>query len=451
MQFLFPLELGAEEVTDTVDDRADDVVVDVRERGSLDSKRGERRIENQRASAEEDANEERAEQGATPTAVGIAADAAGTAREEADAGCRNHDGRAVEGNHEGHGHEAAKERADEADDDGVRRKREDCGAVDGRTGVGDELLGDAHEGRSDLGDELTHAVNQDGHASCELEASEERPDPPDVVAKVRGEGLAVGKGVTKVAGREAGDGHDVEEHDHEQGHGEDEVTEELEELGEVGLLDLVLLDLLLVLLGEDLAAVAGEGIADAVEVANCEVVGASELLDERLAERRKSSAAEAEDNAAADDGHGNGGAQGDEDQRKDAGKVQEVLTSQEDCLPRGDLGEYEVHDEAKDHDQGDLGTVGIKSKGGRNLDLRHNALHVEGGGEHGTKGRDLCRHGAGANVEDHETNDGLDGSGKRVDRRLLLQEQADEGDDAHDQRCVPHLHEECIQHMKSFP
>lgn len=45
-----------------------------------------------------------------------------------------------------------------------------------------------------------------------------------------------------------------------------------------------------------------------------------------------------------------GGAQGDEDQREDAGEVQEVLTGQEDCLPGGDLGEYEVHDEAEDHD-----------------------------------------------------------------------------------------------------
>ena len=216
----------------------------------------------------------------------------------------------MEGDHEGHGNEATEERADEADDDGVRREREDGGAVDGRTGIGDELLGDTHEGCGDLGDELTHAVDQDGHASGELEASEERPDPPDVVAEVGGEGLAVGKGVTKVTGHEAGDGHDVEEHDHEQGHGEDEVTEELEELGEVGLLDLVVLDLLLVLLGEELAAVAGESVADAVEVTDGEVVGASELLNEGLAERRQGSAAEAEDDAAADDGDGNGGRPG---------------------------------------------------------------------------------------------------------------------------------------------
>lgn len=76
-----------------------------------------------------------------------------------------------------------------------------------------------------------------------------------------------------------------------------------------------------------------------------------------------------------------GGAQGDEYQREDAGEVQEVLTGQEDCLPGGDLGEHEVHDEAEDHDQGDLGAVGVKRERGSNLDLRHDALHVEGGGE----------------------------------------------------------------------
>ena len=35
--------------------------------------------------------------------------------------------------------------------------------------------------------------------------------------------------------------------------------------------------------------------------------------------------------------------------------------------------------------------------------------------------------------------------------RLLLQEQADKGDDAHNQRCVPHLHEECVQHVIILP
>ena len=94
---------------------------------------------------------------------------------------------------------------DRADDDGVRSKREDGGAVHGRLGIRDELLGDADEGSGNLGDELTDAVDQDGHAGGELEASEERPDPPDVVAEVGGEGLAVGKLVTKVAGEEAGE------------------------------------------------------------------------------------------------------------------------------------------------------------------------------------------------------------------------------------------------------
>ena len=37
--------------------------------------------------------------------------------------------------------------------------------------------------------------------------------------------------LAEVARHVAGDGHDVEEHDHEQGDREDEVTEELEELG----------------------------------------------------------------------------------------------------------------------------------------------------------------------------------------------------------------------------
>lgn len=86
------------------------------------------------------------------------------AGEEADAGSGDHDGLAVEGNHQSHGDKATEEGADEADDDGVRSKREDGGAVHGRLGIRDELLGDADEGSGNLGDELTDAVDQDGHA-----------------------------------------------------------------------------------------------------------------------------------------------------------------------------------------------------------------------------------------------------------------------------------------------
>ena len=445
-----PLErqILGEEVTDLVDDRTNDVVVNVREGSASNSKLGEGRVEHERASAQEDADQEGAEEGALPATVGVTADAAGAAREEADASSRDHDGLAVEGNHESHGDEAAEEGADEADDDGVRGEREDGGAVNGRTSIGDELLGDADEGLGDGGDELTDTVDQDGHTGSELKASEERPDEPKVVAEVGREGLAGGELVTEVASHEAGDGHDVEQNNHEQGDGEHEVLEELEELGELLLLGLGSIKLAVgALLGEELAHVTGEGIADAVEVADGDGVIANELVDEGLAERREGGAAEAEDDATEKDGDHERGAQGDEDEGEDAGEVQEVLTSQEDGLELRELSEDQVHDEAQDHDHGDLGAIGLESERGRNLDLGHNAGDLEGTAEHVRKDGDLGAHGAGADVEDHKANHGLNGTGEDVHRGLLLQQETDEGDDAHNHRRVPELCENGIKHV----
>ena len=246
-----------------------------------------------------------------------------------------------------------------------------------------------------------------------------------------------------MAGHEAGDGHDVEEHDHEQGDGEDEVLEELEELGE---LLVVLLALSLVLASEELAHVTGESVADAVEVADSDVVGAGQLVDERLAQGRQGRAADTKDHAAENNGDEHRGAEGDEDQGEDAGEVQEVLASKEDRLERGDLGEDQVHDEAENHDQGDLGAVGVQGEGRSDLNLSHDAGDLEGAAEHVGENGDLSAHGVRTNVEDKEADDGLHGTREDVHSGLLLQQEADQGDDAHDDGGVPELHENSINH-----
>ena len=184
-------------------------------------------------------------------------------------------------------------------------------------------------------------------------------------------------------------------------------------------------------------------------MADSDVVGAGQLVNEGLAQRRQGSTAEAEDDAAEDDGDEHRSAEGDKDQGQDAGKVQEVLTGQEDGLERGDLGEHQVHDEAEDHDQGDLGAVGVQGEGGSDLDLRHDAGHLEGAAEHVREDGDLSAHGVKADVEDEEADDGLHGAREDVNSGLLLQQEADEGDDAHDDGRVPELHENSVNHCCS--
>ena len=171
----------------------------------------------------------------------------------------------------------------EADNDSVWCKWEDCRAVDCRTCIWNELLGDADKCSGNLSNELTDAVNKNGHTSSKLKTSKEWPNPPHIVTKVAGEWLVVCKGVAKVTGDKACNSNNVEQNNHEESNGEDKVLEELEELWK---LLSFLLALLLVLLSKELSNVTGECITDAVEVANCDGISTNKLVYEWLAQRR---------------------------------------------------------------------------------------------------------------------------------------------------------------------
>ena len=49
--------------------------------------------------------------------------------------------------------------------------------------IWNELLGDADKCSGDLSDELTNAVNKNGHTSSKLKTSKEWPNPPHIVTK----------------------------------------------------------------------------------------------------------------------------------------------------------------------------------------------------------------------------------------------------------------------------
>ena len=123
-----------------------------------------------------------------------------------------------------------------------------------------------------------------------------------------------------------------------------------------------------------------------------------------------------------------------------------MLTSQEDGLEWGNLGKHKVHDEAKDHYKSNLSTIGVQCKSSCDLNLGYNALNSECTTKHVAEDVDLSGHSARANVEDHEANNGLHSSGEDVHSGLLLQQEADKSNNAHDDGCVSKLHENCIEY-----
>lgn len=71
-------------------------------------------------------------------------------------------------------HQAAGEGADEADQDGVLRVREDDGRVQGGDGAGHDLVSDSLEGGHEFTQDRTDAEEDDGDGDGELEALTER-------------------------------------------------------------------------------------------------------------------------------------------------------------------------------------------------------------------------------------------------------------------------------------
>ena len=91
-------------------------------------------------------------------------------------------------------------------------------------------------------------------------------------------------------------------------------------------------------------------------------------------------------------------------------------------------------------------TVGVQCKSSCDLNLGNNALNSECTTKHVAENVDLSGHSARTNVEDHEANNGLHSSGEDVHSGLLLQQEADKSNNAHNDGGVSKLHENCIEH-----
>lgn len=422
-----------EQSEDEVQNAAHDVVVDVREGSSGDSQCCKCRIENQRQHCRAESEQESAEQCALDAAVDASEDTAGTTREEADTSSRDHNGLRMCSNHDTSSDQSAGNSTDESEQNCIRSEREYCRAVNCRLGVRDPLFGNSDECCSDLSDELTDTIDQDAHASCELEAFNQRPDEPDVVS-----GRSLNKFECIAALDSAGNDSNIEQNDHEQCNGEDEVTEQTEPAREIKFRNILAL-VLAVLAAYELADVASQRVADQVEVAHCDVIRTCEFVHEWLSNGRKSCAAEAEDDAADQNGNCCRSTISDEDECDDASEVQEVLACEEDCLELRELCKYEVCCETDNHAESNFSTISIESQSSCDFNLCGDTGDSEASLEQRHEGIDNSAHCAGSDVEDHESYDGLDNAVDGVFRTLLLKQKTDECNDSHDKSCISYL------------
>ena len=156
--------------------------VGVGERGGGEAEAREDRHADGRQEGDEQAVDEGARDAALHAALGVAEDTSGGAAEEVRDNAGENQGNGsevgVDGRQDDQADNASGEGDQEADDDRVRSVGVRNRAVDGGDGAGDELLGDALEGRDDLADDQTDAGEDDVDAASEGAARGEGPDDP---------------------------------------------------------------------------------------------------------------------------------------------------------------------------------------------------------------------------------------------------------------------------------
>lgn len=166
---------------------------------------------------------------------------------------------------------------------------EEDGAVDGGDGTGDQLVGDALEGRDQVGENHADAVVDDGDADGEGQSTGQGVNNHVVAAS----SLSNNRRICDVSGKSS---HQVEE-GHGKSRGDGGVAQEGILLGNLDLLCAVLLGVL----SKQRTDCSGDIVGKRAEVTHGDLVAIGNLLGETLADGGKHGAHEAQEHTAHND------------------------------------------------------------------------------------------------------------------------------------------------------